>query len=77
MIKLKDILNEGIPSRFEGYFDNVNDNVARLEKNLKQLIFDLGKEGLRKESLEVAGLYKKYIMEFKVKLKKFEKKNRD
>tara|TARA_B100000424_G_scaffold211223_1_gene168650 strand:+ start:273 stop:506 length:234 start_codon:yes stop_codon:yes gene_type:complete len=77
MIKLKDILNEGIPSRFEGYFDNVNDNVARLEKNLKQLIFDLGKEGLRKESLEVAGLYKKYIMEFKVRFKKFEKKNRD
>jgi len=36
MIKLKDILNEGIPSRFEGYFDNVNDNVARLEKNLKR-----------------------------------------
>ena len=77
MIKLKDILNEGIPSRFEGYFDNVNDNVERLEKNLKQLIFDLGKEGLRKESLEVAALYKKHIMEFKVKLKKFEKKNRD
>ena len=77
MIKLKDILNESIPNRFRGYFDNVNDNVERLEKNLKQLIFDLGKEGLRKESLEVAGLYKKYIMEFKVKLKKFEKKNRD
>ena len=77
MIKLKDLIEEGIPSRFEGYFDNVNDNVARLEKNLKQLIFDLGKEGLRKESLEVAGLYKKYIMEFKVRFKKFEKKNRD
>ena len=77
MIKLKDILNEGIPNRFRGYFDNVNDNVERLEKNLKQLIFDLGKEGLRKESLEVAGLYKKYIMEFKVRFKKFEKKNRD
>ena len=77
MIRLKKMIIESIPKRFSGYFDNVNDNVERLEKNVKQLIFDLGKEGLRKESLEVAGLYKKYIMEFKVKLKKFEKKNRD
>ena len=77
MIKLKDFLNEGIPNYFRGYFDNVNDNIERLEKNVKQLIFDLGKDGLRKESLEVASLYKKHIIEFKVKLKKFEKKNRD
>ena len=77
MIKLKDILNEGLPNYFRGYFDNINNNVERLEKNVKQLIFDLGKDGLKKESLEVASLYKKYIMEFKVKLKKFEKKNRD
>ena len=68
---------ESIPKRFAGYFDNVNDNVERLEKNVKQLIFDLGKEGLKKESSEVATMYKKYIIEFKVKLKNFERKYRD
>jgi|TARA_Y100000389_G_scaffold194605_1_gene224850 hypothetical protein len=77
MIKLKEFLNEGIPNYFRGYFDNVNNNLDRLEKNVKQLIKDLGKDGLKKESLEVASLYKKHIIEFKVKLKDFERKNRD
>jgi|TARA_R100001463_G_scaffold67666_1_gene121115 hypothetical protein len=77
MIKLKDFLNEGIPNYFRGYFDNVNNNLDRLEKNVKQLIKDLGKDGLKKESLEVASLYKKHIIEFKVKMKNFERKNRD
>jgi hypothetical protein len=77
MIKLKDFLNEGIPNYFRGYFDNVNNNLDRLEKNVKQLIKDLGKDGLKKESLEIASLYKKHIIEFKVKLKDFERKNRD
>jgi len=70
-------ISESIPKRFTGYFDNVNDNVSRLEKNVKQLIFDLGKENLKKESSEVATMYKKYIMEFKVKMKNFERKYRD
>ena len=77
MIKLKEFLNEGIPNYFRGYFDNVNNNLDRLEKNVKQLIKDLGKDGLKKESLEVASLYKKHIIEFKVKMKNFERKNRD
>ena len=77
MIKLKDFLNEGIPNYFRGYFDNVNNNLDRLEKNVKQLIKDLGKDGLKKESLEVASLYKKHIIEFKVKMKNEERKNRD
>ena len=77
MIKLKEFLNEGIPNYFRGYFDNVNNNLDRLDKNVKQLIKDLGKDGLKKESLEVASLYKKHIIEFKVKLKDFERKNRD
>ena len=77
MIKLKEILTESIPDYFRGYFSNIDDNINRLEKNVKLLIKDLGKDGLRKESLEVASLYKKHIIEFKVKLKNFEKKNRD
>ena len=77
MIKLKEFLNEGIPNYFRGYFDNVNSSLDRLENNIKQLVKDLGKDGLKKESLEVASLYKKHIIEFKVKLKDFERKNRD
>ena len=77
MVKLKELLNESIPNYFRGYFGNVNNNLDRLEKNVKQLIKDLGKDGLKKESLEVASLYKKHIIEFKVKLKDFERKNRD
>ncbi len=77
MISLKQFLNEGIPNYFRGYFNNINNNLDRLEKNVKQLIKDLGKDGLKKESLEIASLYKKHIIEFKVKLKDFERKNRD
>ena len=74
---MKEFLNGGIPNYFRGYFDNVNSSLDRLEKNVKQLVKDLGKDGLKKESLEVASLYKKHIIEFKVKLKDFERKNRD
>jgi len=77
MIKLKEILTESIPDYIRGYFDNIDSNMERLEKNVKQLIKDLGKDGLRKESLEVAALYKKHIIEFKVKMKNFERKYRD
>jgi t-SNARE complex subunit (syntaxin) len=77
MISLKQFLNEGIPNYFRGYFNNINNNLDRLDKNVKQLIKDLGKDGLKKESLEIASLYKKHIIEFKVKLKDFERKNRD
>jgi hypothetical protein len=77
MISLKQFLNEGIPNYFRGYFNNINNNLDRVDKNVKQLIKDLGKDGLKKESLEVASLYKKHIIEFKVKLKDFERKNRD
>tara|TARA_R110000824_G_scaffold101525_1_gene241160 strand:+ start:551 stop:796 length:246 start_codon:yes stop_codon:yes gene_type:complete len=74
MIKLKKILTESIPDYFRGYFSNIDSNVERLEKNVKQLIKDLGKDGLKKESLEVASLYKKHIIEFKIKMKNFKKK---
>tara|TARA_R100001163_G_scaffold49402_1_gene37142 strand:- start:218 stop:577 length:360 start_codon:yes stop_codon:yes gene_type:complete len=75
--KTENQISESIPDYFRGYFSNIGDNMERLEKNVKQLIKDLGKDGLRKESLEVASLYKKHIMEFKVKMKNFERKYRD
>ena len=56
---------------------NIDNNISRLEKNVKELIKDLGKDGLKKESVELASLYKKHIIEFKVKMKQFEKKYHD
>ena len=50
MISLKDFLNEGIPNYFRGYFDNVNSNLERLEKNVKVLIKDLGKDGFARRT---------------------------
>ena len=35
MIKLKEILTESIPDYFRGYFDNIDDNMERLEKNFE------------------------------------------
>ena len=52
MIKLKTIITESIPDYFRGYFDNIDSNVERLEKNIKQLIKDLGKDGLKKEVID-------------------------
>lgn len=66
-------INEEIPRHFRGYFSNVNDNMDRLDKNLKLLIKDLGKDGLRKEALALASLYKKHIVEFKVKFSQLNK----
>ena len=66
-------INEQIPRHFRGYFSNVNDNMDRLDKNLKLLIKDLGKDGLRKEALALASLYKKHIVEFKVKFSQLNK----
>ena len=76
MISLKDFLNEGIPNYFRGYFDNVNSNLERLEKNVKVLIKDLGKDGLKKESNDLAALYKKHLIEFNVKFQQFKRKNK-
>jgi hypothetical protein len=66
-------VNEQIPRYFRGYVSNVNDNTDRLEKNVKQMIVDLGKDGLKKESLQLASLFKKHIIEFKVKFQNMAK----
>ncbi len=59
---LNESVNEEIPRYFRGYVSNVNDNADRLEKNVKQMIVDLGKDGLKKESLQLASLFKKHII---------------
>ena len=46
----------------------------RLEKNIKDFAKDLGKDGLRSESVELQNLYKKHIIEFKVKFNVLKKK---
>ena len=70
---LNESVNEEIPRYFRGYVSNVNDNTDRLEKNVKQMIVDLGKDGLKKESLQLASLFKKHIIEFKVKFQNMAK----
>ena len=70
---LNESVNEQIPRYFRGYVSNVNDNTDRLEKNVKQMIVDLGKDGLKKESLQLASLFKKHIIEFKVKFQNMAK----
>ena len=70
---LHESVNEEIPRYFRGYVSNVNDNADRLEKNVKQMIVDLGKDGLKKESLQLASLFKKHIIEFKVKFQNMAK----
>ena len=67
MIKLREFLSEGIPNYFRGYISNIESSMDRLEKNIKDFAKDLGKDGLRSESVELQNLYKKHIIEFKVK----------
>ena len=74
MIKLREFLSEGIPNYFRGYISNIESSMDRLEKNIKDFAKDLGKDGLRSESIELQNLYKKHIIEFKVKFNVLKKK---
>ena len=74
MIKLREFLSEGIPNYFRGYISNIESSMGRLEKNIKDFAKDLGKDGLRSESVELQNLYKKHIIEFKVKFNALKKK---
>lgn len=74
MIKLREFLSEGIPNYFRGYISNIESSMDRLEKNIKDFAKDLGKDGLRSESVELQNLYKKHIIEFKVKFNALKKK---
>ena len=74
MIKLREFLSEGIPNYFRGYISNIESSMGRLEKNIKDFAKDLGKDGLRSESVELQNLYKKHIIEFKVKFNVLKKK---
>jgi len=67
MITLKDFLTENIPNYFRGYISSIDSSLARLDKNVKQFARDLGKDGLKAESVELQKLYKNHILEFKVK----------
>ena len=60
--------------------------MTKLSEGKYEVYFDMGSPGLMsktvdaknaKESLELAALYKKHIIEFKVKMKNFERKYRD
>ena len=67
MITLKDFLTENIPNYFRGYISSIDSSLARVDKNVKQFAKDLGKDGMKAESMELQKLYKNHILEFKVK----------
>tara|TARA_B100000780_G_C21037293_1_gene416064 strand:+ start:761 stop:1015 length:255 start_codon:yes stop_codon:yes gene_type:complete len=69
-------LDESFPTYFRGYVDNIDSSLQRLDKNVKTFIKDLGKDDLKKESLEIAKLYKQHIIEFKVKFEQFKRNNK-
>ena len=69
-------LDESIPRYFRGYIDNIDNNLERLDKNVKLLIKDLGKDGLTKESNDLSNLYKKHLIEFNVKFQQFKRRNK-
>ncbi len=74
MINLKDFLTEGIPNYFRGYVSNIDSSLVRLDKNVKQFARDLGKDGMKAESMEMQKLYKNYILEFKAKFENLKRK---
>ena len=74
MITLKDFLTENIPNYFRGYISSIDSSLARLDKNVKQFAKDLGKDGMKAESMEMQKLYKNHILEFKAKFENLKRK---
>ena len=71
-------INETIPlgtAGFKGYFDSIERNMKGVERTLKVLAKDLGKEGYKKESLELQKIFKKYFVELNVQYQNFKRKN--
>ena len=69
-------LDESVPDYFRGYYSNIENNLKRLDKNVKQFIVDLGKDNLKNESLELAKLYKQHVIKFKIKFEEFKQKTK-
>ena len=67
-------LDESIPNYFRGYVSNIDSSLVRLDKNVKQFARDLGKDGMKAESMEMQKLYKNHILEFKAKFENLKKK---
>mgnify|MGYP001189468566 CR=1 FL=1 len=76
-------LEEKIPMGFAGYknyFDTIEKGIERVERNMKTLIKDLARDkdgDYKKEVLELQKIYKRNLIEFKVKLADFKRKNTD
>ena len=75
---IRDELKEAIPAGsggFDRYFSNIERHIADLERNLKRFIKELSQEKLRKESTDLMRLYKKHLIEFKLKFENFKRRN--
>jgi|5_EtaG_2_1085323.scaffolds.fasta_scaffold04917_6 hypothetical protein len=74
---------EKIPMGFAGYknyFDTIEKAMERVERNMKTLIKDLARDkdgDYKKEVLELQKIYKRNLIELKVKFADFKRKNTD
>ena len=76
-----------VSGEYGGWFEFVYDDADYITEGKYEVYFDMGSPGLMSKSVvakdkkeaakKVASMYKKYILEFKVKMKNFERKYRD
>ena len=72
------LLESKIPNGYDTYFRIIDKNIDRVGDNIKTLIKDLARDkdgDFRKQVLELQKIYKKNLIELKVKLVDFKRKN--
>ena len=63
---------------YKNYFDIIEKAINRVERNMKTLIKDLGRDkdgDYKRQVIELQKLFKNNLIEFKVKLADFKRKN--
>ena len=65
---------------YKNYFDIIEKSINRVERNFKTLIKDLARDkdgDYKKEVTELQRLYKRNLIELKIKFADFKRKNTD
>lgn len=63
---------------YDNYFKNIESAIDRVDRNMKVLIKDLARDkdaDYKRQVLELQRFYKKYVIEMKVKLADWKRKN--
>ena len=72
------LLESKIPGGYDSYFRIMDKNIDRVGDNMKTLMKDLARDkdgDFRKQVLELQKIYKKNLIELKIKLADFKRKN--